>query len=82
MAEADVDIQLFDTEDASQHTEGAAIIAYCDEDGCNKGMLGNNDGTAESTDYNNLTYEYSGKLLEHVRARINPLIHVSMYLST
>ena len=51
-AEVDVDIQLFDAEDATTFPEGTALIAYCEEDGCNKGILGNNDGTAESTTYN------------------------------
>eukprot|EP00619_Florenciella_sp_RCC1007_P003965 CAMPEP_0205920300 /NCGR_PEP_ID=MMETSP1325-20131115/10981_1 /ASSEMBLY_ACC=CAM_ASM_000708 /TAXON_ID=236786 /ORGANISM="Florenciella sp., Strain RCC1007" /LENGTH=1353 /DNA_ID=CAMNT_0053287977 /DNA_START=80 /DNA_END=4141 /DNA_ORIENTATION=- len=57
---SDVDIQLFDLEDTSSFSEGKAIIAYCEEDGCNKGALGNNDGSAESTTYYERTYSYSG----------------------
>ena len=57
----DVDIQLYDLLDVSSFTEGKAIIAYCDTDKCNKGLLGNNDdGTPESTDYKKLQYSYSG----------------------
>lgn len=56
----DVDLQLYDVEDKSTFTMGQAIIGYCETTGCNKGMLGNNDGSAESTRYKNRTYEYSG----------------------
>ena len=56
----DVDIQLYDTMDTSEFSEGKAIIAYCGTDACNKGALGNNDGSAESTKYKGITYLYSG----------------------
>eukprot|EP00946_MAST-07B_sp_MAST-7B-sp1_P005337 g5337.t1 len=59
-AEEDVDIQLYDTMDTSEFSEGKAIIAYCDTHACNKGALGNNDGSAESTKYKGITYLYSG----------------------
>ena len=59
-AEQDVDIQLYDLEDTSTFSEGKAIIAYCEAKDCNKGALGNNDGTEESTVYKGLTYTYSG----------------------
>ena len=56
----DVDMQLYDVLDTSKFSEGRAIIAYCDTHSCNKGLLGNNDGTAETAKYKNLTYSYSG----------------------
>jgi hypothetical protein len=60
-AHADVDIQLYDTEDNSTFSEGKAIIGYCDTLNCNKGLLGNNDdGSEESTTYKGLKYDYSG----------------------
>jgi hypothetical protein len=59
-AKEDVDIQLYDKSDTSTFSEGKAIIAYCDTDGCNKGALGNNDGTPESTAYKDREYSYSG----------------------
>ena len=55
--EKDVDIQLYDLEDTSTFTEGKAIIGYCDTPNCNKGLLGNNDGTKEEATYKNRTYE-------------------------
>ena len=59
-AHADLDIQLYDTEDNSTHSEGKAIVGYCSEKQCNKGLLGNNDGSEEAAQYKGLTYEYSG----------------------
>ncbi len=56
----DVDIQLYDIENKTKFAEGKAIIGYCEAPGCNKGLLGNNDGTAEFTFYKNRKYEYSG----------------------
>ena len=58
--EKDVDIQLYDIEDTSKFAGGKAIIGYCDTAGCNKGFLGNNDGTQKDTIYKNRNYEYSG----------------------
>ena len=58
--EKDVDIQLYDIEDTSNFAAGKAIIGYCDTAGCNKGSLGNNDGTKEDTMYKDRKYEYSG----------------------
>ena len=37
-AAADVDVQVFDAGDVSVFPEGKAIVAYCEEDGCNKGV--------------------------------------------
>ena len=59
-APSDVDVQLYDTENTTVFSEGTAIIGYCDQPGCNKGLLGNNDGTAESADYRGRRYSYSG----------------------
>lgn len=57
----DVDIQLFDLDDtACANQGGQAIIAYSETTGCGKGSLGNNDGSQESTIYQNVNYSYSG----------------------
>ena len=39
---------------------GAAIVAYCADAAGNCGVLGNNDGSAESATYNAREYAYSG----------------------
>lgn len=72
-AKVDVDIQLFDTENATTFPEGKALIAYCEEDGCNKGILGNNDGTAESTTYNRKRF----KLVFHASSASHTCRHFS-----
>lgn len=60
----DVDVQLFDVEDAaaSGFPEGRAVVGYCDDGapGCNAGALGNNDGGAEQATHKGLVYRYSG----------------------
>lgn len=58
--QGDIDIQLYDREDTS-FLEGAAIVAWCHrsaEPGCNLGPL--HGAIAESVDYQDLTYFYSG----------------------
>jgi len=65
---ADVDIQLYDLDDAGCAASGGkAIIAYTETTStCGTGALGNNDGTPESTTYptnsndEGRLYEYSG----------------------
>ena len=59
-ASADVDVQIFDSGLISEFPDGKAIIAYCEDTGCNKGVLGNNDGTDESTTHAGMTVGYSG----------------------
>ena len=58
----DVDVQVYDVTDKTTFPEGKAVIAYCAEKGCNKGKLGNNDGTAESTTHSGMRVKYSGKV--------------------
>ncbi|KAK3248070.1 hypothetical protein CYMTET_42452 [Cymbomonas tetramitiformis] len=58
-AEGDLDIQLFDTDDTSEFSEGRAIVAYCGTDNCNLGVLGSEAGQTSAV-YKDLTYEYSG----------------------
>lgn len=64
VSSSDVDIQLFDLDDADCASGGGrAIIAYTENDtpgACDRGTLGNNDGTPESTVHQGLTYQYSG----------------------
>ena len=55
----DVDVQLFDTE-SEECPEGKAIIAYSETKGCGQGLLGNNDGSAESVEYKGMKISYSG----------------------
>ena len=44
-ADADVDVQLFDTDDKSKFPEGKAIVAWCeDAKTCNIGTLGSEEG--------------------------------------
>lgn len=59
-ASADVDVQIYDTEDVAKFEEGKAIIAYCEAKGCNKGALGNNEGEEESTVHSGMAVGYSG----------------------
>lgn len=58
-SENDVDIQFFDLDDQEcADYGGRAIVAYSESEGCGQGILGNNDGTPESTVYEGLTYTY------------------------
>ena len=59
-ADSDVDIQIYDADDTEAFPEGKAIVAYCAEKGCNKGALGNNDGSQESTEHEGMKITYSG----------------------
>ena len=59
-AASDVDVQLYDIKDKSKFKEGKALVAYCAEAGCNKGALGNNDGSKEETSYKGMLIQYSG----------------------
>ena len=59
-ADSDVDVQIYDTEDTTKFPEGKAIVAYCAEDGCNKGALGNNEGGEEDTVHEGMHVLYSG----------------------
>ena len=60
----DVDVTLYDKSDVALVAcpgKGKAIIQYSEEEGeCKKGPLGNNDGSAEETMYQDVTYRYSG----------------------
>jgi len=60
----DVDVQLYDKSGVALvgcPTKGKPIIAYSEKEGeCNKGPLGNNDGSNEETVYQDVKYKYSG----------------------
>lgn len=56
---ADLDIQLYDTNDTSAFPEGQAIVAFCVESGCNQGALFDNAGPMCTT-YKSVEYCWSG----------------------
>ena len=62
-AAADVDIQLYDQDDNSSYSEGAAVVAWCDRDAdkkCNLGVLGSDAGLSSSAYRDMAHVEYSG----------------------
>lgn len=55
---ADLDIRLYDLDDTTAFTEGQAVIAWCFEDNCNRGVLSGQNEQSET--YVENTYTYSG----------------------